>query len=534
MDVIDEDVTLRPRDVVERVKQKVPMTEREKKSLHQFVSRCVSMKCPTSSHTLRDFVVPDALKVIIDAHGDVGDYNFLIHDTQSIEPTSDRILIFASHSMRQRAAVAKELYADGTYRTVSNVFATLYSIHTEIDGISYPIFFILMPNEQTQSFIRAFNAVKQYTRAFDERCVVHVDCQLAAINAFEEVFGCGVKICLFHMNQSVWKAVSRFGLAGAYNSISYPRLHTWVRRLLSFPFLPPDVITNEFERLFETEALAGQFCVEDQFIERFRELVAYFRNFWMTKIPVVMWSQHTSTARTNNKCEGFHSSLRQVSGIVHPNPCITIQLLRRVDKEATGRFDRYFEGGVAKRASKRSFQLEEQIRNAVERYDRYNTVIEVKQFLDRISSAYLEYYYNEKMARRNISMHVISVSKKHMDDIVNLLDEQSKYDPLEETTCASDFIERDVETEILFDSMMDSQTLGGDTTKTAEEDATTALDDGANDACVCASEAPSVAEKRKRGKRAMVTKPRRQSGLMRGLEKAREKARAKDARKRRA
>ena len=150
----------------------------------------------------------------------------------------------------------------------------------------------------------------------------------------------------------------------------------------------------------------------------------------MTKIPVVMWSQHTSTARTNNKCEGFHSSLRQVSGIVHPNPCITIQLLRRVDKEATGRFDRYFEGGVAKRASKRSFQLEEQIRNAVERYDRYNTVIEVKQFLDRISSAYLEYYYNEKMARRNISMHVISVSKKHMDDIVNLLDEQSKYDPL--------------------------------------------------------------------------------------------------------
>ena len=138
------------------------------------------------------------------------------------------------------------------------------------------------------------------------------------------------------------------------------------------------------------------------------------------------------------------------------------------------------------------------------------------------------------MARRNISMHVISVSKKHMDDIVNLLDEQSKYDPLEETTCASDFIERDVETEILFDSMMDTQTLCGDTTKTAEEDATTALDNGANEARVCASEAPSIAERWKCGKRAMVTKPRRQSGLMRGLEKAREKARTKDARKRRA
>ena len=98
----------------------------------------------------------------------------------------------------------------------------------------------------------------------------------------------------------------------------------------------------------------------------------------------------------------------------------------------------------------------------------------------------------------------------------------------------SDYIERDVETEILFDSMMDTQTLCSDTTKTAEEDATAALDNGTNEARVCASEAPSIAEKRKCGKRAMVTKPRRQSGLMRGLETAREKARAKDARKRRA
>ena len=194
MDIIKEDVILRPRDVVEMVEREIDLTEREKKSLHQFVSRHLSINTSKSPKSIQDFVVPDKLKSVIDSYGDVGDDDFLIHDSKDVDPQSERFLIFASYSMRQRAALADELFADGTYRTASNIFATLYTLHTTIDGVSFPIFFILLPNEQTQTFKRAFGVIRQYMRSFKEGCVVHVDCQLAAINVFSETFGCHVRI----------------------------------------------------------------------------------------------------------------------------------------------------------------------------------------------------------------------------------------------------------------------------------------------------------------------------------------------------
>ena len=510
MNIIRENVILRPRDVIEMVKRKIDLTEREKKSLHQFISRHISVNCSSCPQSIQDFVVPDKLKVVIDTYGDIGDDNFLVHDSKTNEPDSERILIFASYSMRQRAAIAKELYADGTYRTVSNVFATLYTIHTTIDGVSYPVFFILMPNEQTPTFKRAFAVIRPYMRSFTPGCIVHVDCQLAAINAFTDTFACNVRICLFHQNQAVWRAVSRFGLAGAYNSITQPKLHIWIRRLLSLPFLSADDITREFKRLFEHEALQGTFCVEDPFKEPFRQLVEYYDHFWMTRVPVESWCQHESETRTNNVCEGFHNGLRQVVGVVHPNPNITIQLLRRVDKEATNKFCCYLKGNAVRRIRKRAVELQEKIRLVVERYRAHKGVIRPNQFLDQISSAYLEFYHNEKLARRNISLNVVSLSKQHLDAVANVLDEQDRYDPLEDSENVCDYVERDARTEILFDTMLETTELLDGEVRMDVEEADGCSERGNGDACP--SQVPErVGDGKRRGsKRASVTKPRRE------------------------
>ena len=530
LDAIRESVTLRPRDIVNLVLQKTPMSEREKKSLHRFVAHRLSARGVKLPRTFADLVLPEGLDKIITAQRDIGDDKFLLYDSKIGDPSAGRILVFASYSMRQRAALAKEIYADGTYRAVSQIFATLYSIHTTIDGVSYPIFFILMPDERTETFTRAFRVIKEYMHAFGNGCVVHVDCQLSAINAFREAFECEVRICLFHQNQSVWKAVLRFGLAGAYNSISHPRLHIWIRRLLSYPFLPPDVILSEFERLFEDEALSGPFSVEEPFKDRFSNLVRYYKDFWLTRIPVWMWSQHSSTSRTNNVCEGFHNGLRQIIGIAHPNPFVTIQLLRRVDEEATRRFEYYLEGNVVKRIRKRSLELEEKIRHIIERRNKHSSVVDEKQFLDSISSAYLEYYHNEKLARRDISLNVVTMSKQHMDEVAHVLDEQNRYDPLEDSFDDQDFIERDAATEIIFDSVVDT-TVNGEVMMEIDEESH--LND-CQDVCdaLTRKDVRWRREKQKEAKRANVTKPRRRrNSLMRGLEKAREEARSKQVRR---
>ena len=69
--------------------------------------------------------------------------------------------------MRQRARLASEVFADGTYRSVSNVFATLYTLHAVFDNVTFPIFFILMTNERKRTFRRAFVVVKRYTGSLD-------------------------------------------------------------------------------------------------------------------------------------------------------------------------------------------------------------------------------------------------------------------------------------------------------------------------------------------------------------------------------
>ena len=69
------------------------------------------------------------------------DNSFLLFDSLEHEPDApSRILIFASVDMRFKASMATELFADGTYRIVPNGFATLYTIHSVVDGVPYPIF----------------------------------------------------------------------------------------------------------------------------------------------------------------------------------------------------------------------------------------------------------------------------------------------------------------------------------------------------------------------------------------------------------
>ena len=276
--LMKEDCTRRPCEVVRIVKEMMHLSRREEASLTQFVSRKINTGANRTPETINDLVVPEELKYTISRNNGVGDNRFLLYDSFSDEPREDRFIVFSSFSMRQRAGLAREIFADGTYRSVSNIFATLYTLHTVIDNISYPIFFVLTSNEQKKIFKRIFTFIKQHLPRFDANCVAHVDCQLAAIGAFLDVFQCKIKLCLFHQNQAVWRAVSRFGLAAPYNTKTNIMLHVWIRRLLSLPFLSAEVIENDFEELFEHDAIDGPFSVEEPFKEQFNEFIMYTGN----------------------------------------------------------------------------------------------------------------------------------------------------------------------------------------------------------------------------------------------------------------
>ena len=144
----------------------------------------------------------------------------MLHNSALDDPGNDRFIIFASFSMRQRARLAREVFADGTYRSVSNVFATLYTLHTVFDGVSYPIFFILMSNERKRTFERAFGVIKTHMPQFSCDCVVHVDCQLAAIGHFQKCFGVKYNYVFFIRTKQS---------GGPFRSLAWPLLITQIQ-----------------------------------------------------------------------------------------------------------------------------------------------------------------------------------------------------------------------------------------------------------------------------------------------------------------
>ena len=216
------------------------------------------------------------------------------------------------------------------------------------------------------------------------------------------------------------------------------------------------MIKNEIEMLFERDAIVGSFRVEEEFVEPFKRLISYYKRYWILQIPIEMWCQHSNGERTNNRCEGFHNKLRQQVSIVHPNPFLTIQFLRRIDYESTKAFELYLSGDDVKRTRRRSAELENKLCDIIERFNACRDIVTPRQFLDSISLVYLEYYYHEKMARRNVSLKLLSLSKEQLESIVAVMNEQNNYDQLDGTTNGAEYVDRNNETELFYDSLIDS------------------------------------------------------------------------------
>ena len=122
--------------------------------------------------------------------------------------------------------------------------------------------------------MKLLDVIKPGLASFGEGCVVQMDCQRSAMNAFQRTFHCEVRLCLFHINQALWRVVVKNGLAECYNNTNYPRLHAWIRRLMAFPFIKQDRMATTFEDCFERMAVDPVFGVEPLVRERFIMVVA--------------------------------------------------------------------------------------------------------------------------------------------------------------------------------------------------------------------------------------------------------------------
>ena len=458
-EILEKNLTDPPQKIIEKVQDRVSMTPEEKQALRMFVVRKRSEVLGEQRQGGGPLTIPAYLRVtatpISPEHPD---NSFLLFDSdENDENAPSRILIFASADMRFKASLATELFADGTYRIVPNGFATLYTIHSIVGGVPYPIFFCLMENEREETFMRVLAVTKRYLTKFGENGIVRTDCQRSVINAFQRSFGCGVKVCLFHINQALWRYVSKIGLATAYNNTKKPRLHAWIRRLMAFPFTKPERMTACFHDCFEVMAFDDVLGVEPEFHKQFRTIIAYYKRFWLEEIGPGMICQWDEANRTNNHSEAFHRGIGRAVQVAHPQTLVLIQLLVNIERDAMLRFDDQRAGKAVKRHDKRLDELEASIASVTRSYDD-GLFRNDSEYLSAIAKLYVEYNHMIKTARvRNNTAHVCrSASVKTA--IMKALDGQNTVlfgeAPMDCTTeDGSIFVEADFNSEIVFDAI---------------------------------------------------------------------------------
>ena len=406
-----------------------------------------------------DVIISPSLKVTLTPQTvENPDNSFLMFDNVDDQAASARIVVFASSDMKFKASLATELFADGTYRVVPRRFATLYTIHTLIDDVPYPIYFCLLENEREETFMKLCDVIKPNLTAFGEGCVVHMDCQRSAMNAFQRVFNCEVRLCLFHVNQALWRVVVKNGLAESYNNINYPHLHAWIRRLMAFPFIKRERMMNTFEDCFERMAVDPVIGVEPLMRKKFAAVVACYKRFWVHEIGLDKICQYMEGNRTNNHSEAFHRAVGRMVQIAHPQPFVMIRLLVQIEDDFRKKFEEQRLGKVAVRKDRRLDELNRLVVNAMASFDDglFKSDIE---YLNAIAKLYVEYSHVTKTERMRTSLKYIRHSNVLKQAVIRALDEQNTFvlqddETIEGTiSCDGDgFIEADYESEILFDT----------------------------------------------------------------------------------
>ena len=169
-------MTESPQQIVDGVSERMKLTAAEKSSLKMFVVRKRKELLDVQDVGSDVLVIPPTLRVTLTPQTvDHPDNSFLMFDNVDDEEATARIIVFASSDMKFKASRATELFADGTYKVVPKKFATLYTIHTLVDDVPYPIYFCLLENERGETFMKLLNVIKPNLSAFGEGCVVHMD-----------------------------------------------------------------------------------------------------------------------------------------------------------------------------------------------------------------------------------------------------------------------------------------------------------------------------------------------------------------------
>lgn len=163
----------------------------------------------------------------------------------------NRLIIFSTKQNLLYLSQSDSWYWDGTFDVSPPLFYQLYTIHATYLGKIVPLVFCLLPNKTEETYVKAFQGIKDKMREFDlfeDVSAFRVDCEKSVHNAASRVFpGVTIECCYFHFSQANWRKIVDLGLRSKYvHDIEFGMK---ARMFIAPAFLPSEHVHNAFAQL---------------------------------------------------------------------------------------------------------------------------------------------------------------------------------------------------------------------------------------------------------------------------------------------
>ncbi|XP_034231509.1 uncharacterized protein LOC117639742 [Thrips palmi] len=286
------------------------------------------------------------------------------------------------------------LFSDGTFKTVPQSFAQLFSIHGRYMGFVFPMVFVLTTRMTEDTYRRVYEQVKSRCAELGvtfgrDGLSFMMDFEIANINAVQALFPrVNVKGCLFHFDQMLWTRVVELGLKNEYETVGSD-IRQDVVTLMALPFIPLEDLEETFNEVTEEmdqrlDDIVTHLDVHYvRGVERRRRRVAprFGPAIWNTYEAALAGEQ-----RTNNAVEGWHNHLQRLMVIRHASIWRFLENLKKEENEIFTQLTQVRGGHtkIKEPVNKKYLTNQRQVEQIVSNYQRYKDGGEVLTYLRAI------------------------------------------------------------------------------------------------------------------------------------------------------
>ncbi|KAE9528681.1 hypothetical protein AGLY_012256, partial [Aphis glycines] len=327
---------LESRKVIERIKKASDSTQTTRNIISEAFSQSsmtVAARLPSTVALSRTIQrsrnrnnVPPPNPVTIDSLVIPSEYTLTLSDLPFL-----LILIFTTNKNLNVLNDSEMWFADGTFKSVPNIFTQLYTIHGNISSTVYPLIYKLMCNKNENSYSEVLNQINILKPNLQPKSIV-MDFEQAFIKSFKELYSdVTIHGCFFHFTQCLWRKLQSCGLKNRY-STDVIFAHE-IKKLSALAFVPVDNVISTLEELINSD-----------YYEDLQTVVDYFEDTWIGRLtrggrrraptfPIKIWNMFNAviqgSPRTNNAVVGWHRAFNSALGANHVTVWKFISMLKR-------------------------------------------------------------------------------------------------------------------------------------------------------------------------------------------------------------